>query len=264
MLKEYDLTGKVAIVTGAAKGIGKGIALTLAEAGADIAAADIDSNGLKSLSEEIKSLGRKCLAITTDVTDETQVRKMVDEATSNLGPIDILVNNAGKGNRRVVVPLDEQNIKTITDEDWESVMNLNVKGILHCVRAVGPQMIARRKGKIVIIISAVAVASFDYNSLYCISKAAAARFVQTLAREWAPYSINVNGIGPSWTMTEAAQMMLEYKGEEYVKKEMARMPLGRAAQPREIGLLAVYLSSSASDMVTGQNIFIDGGLTGAV
>ncbi|MEA1959530.1 MAG: SDR family oxidoreductase [Chloroflexota bacterium] len=264
MLKEYDLTGKVAIVTGAAKGIGKGIALTLADAGADIAAADVDAEGLKSLSDDINSMGRRCLAITTDVTDEAQVRKMVDEATSKLGPIDILVNNAGKGNRRVVVPLENQNIKPMTDEDWESVMNLNVKAILHCVRAVGPQMIERRRGKIIIIISAVAVASFDYNSLYCISKAAAARFVQTLAREWAPYNINVNGIGPSWTMTEAAQMMLEYKGEEYVKKEMERMPLGRAAQPREIGLLAVYLASEASDMVTGQNIFIDGGLTGAV
>jgi NAD(P)-dependent dehydrogenase (short-subunit alcohol dehydrogenase family) len=264
MLKEYDLTGKVAIVTGAAKGIGKGIALTLADAGADIVAADIDAEGLKSLCDDIESTGRKCLALTTDVTDEAQVRRMVDEATSKLGPIDILVNNAGKGNRRVVVPLEGMDTKTITDENWESVMNLNVKGILHCARAVGPQMLERRKGKIIIIISAVAVASFDYNSLYCISKAAAARFVQTLAREWAPYSINVNGIGPSWTMTEAAQMMLEYKGEEYVKKEMARIPLGRAAQPREIGLLAVYLASEASDMVTGQNIFIDGGLTGAV
>lgn len=264
MLKEYDLTGKVAIVTGAAKGIGKGIALTLAEAGADIVAVDIDAEGIKSLSNDIKSMGRQCLAITTDVTDEAQVHKMVETTNSKLGQIDIMVNNAGKSNRRVVVPLEGMDIKTITDENWESVMNLNVKGILHCARAVGPQMIARRKGKIIIIISAVAVASFDYNSLYCISKAAAARFVQTLAREWAPYNINVNGIGPSWTMTEAAQMMLQYKGEEYIKKEMSRMPLGRAAQPREIGLLAVYLASEASDMVTGQNIFIDGGLTGAV
>lgn len=264
MLKEYDLTGKVAIVTGAAKGIGKGIALTLADAGADIAAADIDADGLKKLCDDITTKGRRCLTTVTDVTDEAQVQHMVSEATSRLGQVDILVNNAGKSNRRLVVPLEGMDIKTITDENWESVMNLNVKGILHCARAVGPHMIKRRKGKIIIIISAVAVASFDYNSLYCISKAAAARFVQTLAREWAPYNINVNGIGPSWTMTEAAQMMLEYKGEEYVKKEMARMPLGRAAQPREIGLLAVYLASEASDMVTGQNIFIDGGLTGAV
>ena len=144
MLKECDLTGKVAIVTGAAKGIGKGIALTLADAGADIVAADVDSEGLKSLSDDINSMGQRCLAITTDVTDEAQVHKMVDEATSKLGQIDILVNNAGKGNRRAVVPLEDQNIKPMTDEDWESVMNLNVKAILHCVRAAGPQMIERR------------------------------------------------------------------------------------------------------------------------
>jgi len=143
-------------------------------------------------------------------------------------------------------------------------MNLNVKAVLYCARAVGQQMIERRKGKIIVVISAVAAASFDYNSLYFISKAAAARFVQTLAREWAPYNINVNGIGPSWTLTEAAKHLLELKGKEYLEKEMARMPLGRPAEPREIGLLAVYLASEASDMVTGQNIYIDGGLTGAV
>jgi NAD(P)-dependent dehydrogenase (short-subunit alcohol dehydrogenase family) len=264
MLKEYDLTGKTAIVTGAAQGIGKGIALTLADAGADVVTADINNEGLKNLAAEIKALGRKCLPLTVDVTDEAQVQSMVETATSRFGKVDILVNNAGKANRRVVLPLQDQKIKPITDEDWESVMNLNVKAVLYCARAVGQQMIERRKGKIIVVISAVAAASFDYNSLYCISKAAAARFVQTLAREWAPYNINVNGIGPSWTLTEAAKHLLELKGKEYLEKEMARMPLGRPAEPREIGLLAVYLASEASDMVTGQNIYIDGGLTGAV
>jgi len=264
MLKEYNLTGKVAIVTGAAKGIGKGIALTLAEAGADIVSGDIHTDENDRLAAEVQALGRHCIPLTVDVTNELQVQSMAEETLRRFGKIDIVVNNAGKGNRRVVVPLKEQNIKPITDEDWESVINLNVKGVLNCVRAAGPYMIERRKGKIIIIISAVAVASFDYNSLYCISKAAAARLVQTLAREWAPYNINVNGIGPSWTLTEAARAMLERKGEEYFKQEMSRIPLGRAALPREIGLLAVYLASEASDMVTGQNIFIDGGLTGAV
>jgi len=264
MLKEYSLMGKVAIVTGAAHGIGKGIALTLAEAGADIVSGDIHTDENDRLAAEVQALGRHCLPLTVDVTDEIRVQRMVEETLSRFGKIDILVNNAGKGNRRVVVPLEEQNIKPITDEDWESVMNLNVKGILHCARAVGPHMIERRKGKIIIVISATAVASFDYNSLYCISKAAAARFVQTLAREWAPYNINVNGIGPSWTLTEAAKVMLDRKGQEYFRHEMSRIPLGRPSEPREIGLLAVYLASEASDMVTGQNIFIDGGLTGAI
>jgi len=264
MLEEYSLSGKVAIVTGAAHGIGKGIALTLAEAGADIVSGDIRTAENDRLAAEVQALGYHCIPFTVDVTDERQVQRMVEETLSRFGKVDILVNNAGKGNRRVVVPLEEQNIKPITDDDWNSVMNLNLKGVLYCVRAVGPHMIQQRKGKIIIIISATAVASFDYNSLYCVSKAAAARFVQTLAREWAPYNINVNGIGPSWTMTEAAKAMMERKGQEYFRLEMAKIPLGRPSEPREIGLLAVYLASEASDMVTGQNIFIDGGLTGAI
>lgn len=261
MLQEYSLKGKVAVVTGSGKGIGRGIALTLAEAGADIVSADKAAEDGQRVAEEIRELGRQCLPLTVDVTDGEQVQGMVADAIAHFGKIDILVNNAGKGSRKVVVPLPDQDIRPITDENWDSVMQLNVKAVFLCARAVGPHMIERRQGKIINIISATAVSSFDYNSLYCLSKAAVARFTQTLAREWAPYNINVNAIGPSWTMTEGAKWMLEMKGEEYLKREMERIPLGRAAQPREIGLLAVYLASAASDMVTGQNIYIDGGLT---
>lgn len=260
MLKEYSIEGKVAIVTGAARGIGKGIALTLAEAGADIVAGDRSTEENEQTAFEIQALGRQCLAVTTDLTKGDQVQRMVSKAIARFGKIDILVNNAGKGARRVVIPLAEHSIRPISDEDWDNVLDLNLKAILLCARAVGPHMIERRKGKIIIITSAVAVSSFDHNSLYCVSKAAAARFTETLALEWAPYNINVNAIGPTWTLTEGAKMMLE-KSEEYRQKEMARIPLGRAATPREIGLLAVYLASDASDFVTGQNIYIDGGLT---
>jgi NAD(P)-dependent dehydrogenase (short-subunit alcohol dehydrogenase family) len=262
VLEEYSLEGKVAIVTGAARGIGKGITLTLAEAGADIVAVDRTTDENEQTSSEVQALGRQCLAVTTDVTKEDQVQRMADAAISKFGKIDILVNNAGKGARRVVVPLAENNIRPITDEDWYNVLDLNLRAILLCARAVGPHMIEQRKGKIIIITSATAISAFDHNSLYCVSKAAAARFTQTLALEWAPYGINVNAIGPTWTLTEGAKMMLE-KNEEYRQKEMARIPVGRAATPREIGLLVVYLASNASDFVTGQNIYIDGGLTAA-
>ena len=250
MLKEYSIEGKVAIVTGAARGIGKGIALTLAEAGADIVAADRSTEENEQTASEIRVLGRRCLAVTTDLTKGDQVQRMVSEAISQFG----------KGARRVVIPLAEHSIRPISDEDWDNVLDLNLKAILLCARAVGPHMIEQRKGKIIIVTSAVAISSFDHNSLYCVSKAAAARFTETLALEWAPYNINVNAIGPTWTLTEGAKLMLE-KSEEYRQKEMARIPLGRAATPREIGLLAVYLASDASDFVTGQNIYIDGGLT---
>jgi NAD(P)-dependent dehydrogenase (short-subunit alcohol dehydrogenase family) len=141
MLKEYSIEGKVAIVTGAARGIGKGIALTLAEAGADIVAGDRSTEENEQTASEIRVLGRRCLAVTTDLTKENQVQRMVSEAISQFGKIDILVNNAGKGARRVVIPLAEHSIRPISDEDWDNVLDLNLKAILLCARAVGPHMI---------------------------------------------------------------------------------------------------------------------------
>ena len=141
MLKEYSIEGRVAIVTGAARGIGKGIALTLAEAGADIVTVDRTTEENEQTASEVQALGRRCLAITTDVTREDQVQQMVSQAISKLGKIDILVNNAGKGARRVVTPLAEHNIRPITDEDWYSVLDLNLRAILLYARAVGPHLI---------------------------------------------------------------------------------------------------------------------------
>ena len=260
MLDDYSLEGKVAIVTGAGRGIGRGIALTMAEAGADIVAVARTAEQLESTAGEIRGMGRKCLAITADVTREDQVQRMVAEALSEFGRIDILVNNAGKGSRKVVVPLAEQDIRPISDKDWYEVLDLNLRSILLCARAVGPHMIQRRKGKVINISSAVAVTQFDYNSLYAASKAAVARLTQTLAREWGPYNINVNAIGPGWTLTEGAKLMLEHD-EELRQRELKKIPLGKFGTTRGIGLLAVYFASDASDYVTGQNIFVDGGLT---
>lgn len=259
-VRDFSLKDKLAVVTGAGRGIGKGIALTMAEAGADIVGVARTAQEIELTAGEVRDLGRQCLAITTDVTKEDQVQRMVAKAISEFGKIDILVNNAGKGARRVVVALPEHDIRPITDEDWYGVLDLNLRSILLCARAVGPHMIQRRKGKIINISSVVAVSAFDYNSLYCASKAAVARFTEALAREWAPYNINVNAIGPTWTLTEGAKLMLA-RDERYRRKELGRIPLGRAATPREIGLLAVYLASEASDFVTGQNIYIDGGVS---
>jgi len=260
MLRDFSLKDNIAIVTGAGRGIGKGIALTMAEAEADIVAVDINTDRIEQTAREIRDSGRRCLASTTDVTKEDQVQRMVAYAIAEFGKIDILVNNAGKGSRRVVVPLPENDIRPISDEDWYGVLDLNLRSILLCARAVGPHMIEQRKGKIINISSVVAVSAFDFNSLYCASKAAVARFTETLAREWAQYNINVNAIGPSWVLTEGAKLMLA-KDERYRRKELGRIPLGRAATTREIGLLAVYLASEASDFVTGQNIYIDGGVS---
>jgi len=260
MLKEYSLEGKVAIVTGAGRGIGKGIALTMAEAGANIVAVARTTQQIEQTAIEIRGLGRQCLAITTDVTREELVQRMVSRTISEFGNIDILVCNAGPGVRRVVVPLPEQSLRPASDEDWYGQLDLNLRHIFLCARAVGQHMIQQRRDKVIIITSAAAVSKFDYNSLYCVSKAAAARFTQTLAREWAPYNINVNAIGPGWILTESSRFLWE-KSEEYRKKELSSIPMGRIGAPRDIGLLAVYLASEAFNFMTGQNIYVDGGVT---
>lgn len=260
MLQEYGLEGKVAIVTGAAQGIGRGISLTVAEAGADIVAVDIATREMEQTAGQIRALGRRCLTINADVTKKDPVQGMVERTISEFGKIDILVCNAGKGGRRTVVPLPEHNLPPVSDQDWYGQIDLNLTQILLCARAVGQHMIQRRRGKVIIITSAAAISKFDHNFIYCVSKAAAARFTQTLAREWGPYNINVNAIGPGWIVHERSKLLWE-SSEEYRKKELSSIPMGRTGTPRDIGLLVVYLASEASDFMTGQNIYIDGGVT---
>ena len=273
MLKEYSLEGKVAIVTGAGRGIGKGIVLTLAEAGADIAAAARTVDEINKVADEVRQLGRRCLSIPTDVTKVDQVQRMVDGAISEFGKIDILVNNAG-GSRsaKPIIPLPDFRLPKDIEtpdfytpwslEEWRDIMNLDLDAIFLCTKAVGNYMMKQRSGKIINIASAYAAigSGSDFNVAYCTAKAAVVRFTGALAREWARYNINVNCIGPGLVQTPAAEKAVLAK--ERIKQAALRaIPLRRIGTPRDIALLAVYLASDASSWMTGQTIYCDGGHT---
>jgi NAD(P)-dependent dehydrogenase (short-subunit alcohol dehydrogenase family) len=272
VLKEFGLEGKVAIVTGAAKGIGNGIALTLAEAGADIAGVDIDTDGIHKLSDEVRKMGRKYLAVTADVSKAVDVQQMANKVIGEFGKIDILVNCAGvRGLDKPIIPLpgvlppraDIPDFFTPwSDTEWHELMNIDLDSIFICTRAVGPVMIKQKSGRIINIASSWAFSGMgsDLNVPYCAAKAAVVRFTEALAFEWAKYGVNINAIGPGLIHTELSQKL--YVEEEGInQKYNLRIPLGRLGTPREIGLLAVYLSSDASRWMTGQIIYLNGGET---
>jgi NAD(P)-dependent dehydrogenase (short-subunit alcohol dehydrogenase family) len=268
-MKEFQLEGRMAIVTGAGRGIGKAIALTLAEAGAHIIAAARTGEEIEETAAEVRKMGRTCLPIPTDVTKAGDVARMVDEAILQFGRIDILINQAGRGGgRKPLVPLpgyappgskDKPDFFTpLSEEMWHSVLDTNLTSMFLCARAVGPHMIRQKKGKIVNMSSFVGAKGFPHQSAYSTSKAAVSMFTRCLALEWARYKINVNAMGPGYVRTAMTEPVLQ--NEKTRETLLNSVPLRRFCEPREVGLLALYLASEASDYLTGQTIYLDGGL----
>jgi NAD(P)-dependent dehydrogenase (short-subunit alcohol dehydrogenase family) len=265
---EFSIEGKVAIVTGAGRGIGKAISLVLAEAGADIVVAARTKDQIEKTAKEIDDLGQRVLAIPTDVTKADQVEHLVETTISEFGRIDILVNNAGASRPRQLIPLpgiklprwqrvDDLNT-SISEEEWRLVLDSNLTSTFICTKAVGPHMIQQRKGKVINISSVAAESGGAYFSSYDTSKAAVSMFTRCIALEWAPFNINVNAIGPGFFHTQMTAK--EHETPDLREQMHSSVPLGRAGETREIGLLALYLASNASNYLTGQTIFLDGGL----
>ncbi|MBA7485330.1 2-dehydro-3-deoxy-D-gluconate 5-dehydrogenase [subsurface metagenome] len=267
MLSEYSLENKVAIITGAGRGIGKGIALTLAEAGVDITVAARTREQIEQTAEEIRKLGRRALVVPADVTKKDQVANVVEQTVSHLGRIDILVNNAGIITLKPISFVPGMKLEgwqvadswdtPLTEEEWHQVLDTNLTSAFLFAQAVGPHMLKQRQGKIINISSNSADLAPPYFSAYCASKAGLSMFTRCLATEWAPYNICVNAIGPGSVLTELSAPVLS--DPERNKFILEKIPLGRVGETREIGLLVVYLASDASNWVTGQTFFIDGG-----
>jgi len=267
--KEYSVEGKVAIVTGGGRGIGKAIALVLAEAGADITVVARTREQVEQTAREVRQLGRKALAIPMDVTNEDQVKEAIKETLSHLGKIDILVNNAGVDSPMKPVAyipgikspgweLTDCNWKKQLElEEWRRILEINLTAPFLFAQAVGPHFLKQKKGKVINISSNSAELGTPYSSPYCVSKAGLSMFTQCLASEWAPFNICVNAIGPGDTNTE---MMAQFIKDPVVAKIVFdAIPAGRLAEPREMALLALYLASEASNFMNGQTIYIDGG-----
>ena len=252
-----SLAGRTAIVTGGGAGIGKGIALALAQAGADVAVVARTKTDVEATASEIKTLGRKALPIAADVTRSAEVDALVKSVLDTFGKIDILVNNVGGGGvSKPVIPLpgSKRPDGPVTDDEWHRVLDVNLSSAFYCCRAVGPHMLARGSGKIINITSPTSERPIRRQVPYSSAKAAINQFTRALAQEWAPCHVNVNAIGPGLTMNR----ILEGK-TDLVEKMSATLPFKRPAKPWEIGLLAVYLASPASDFMTGEVVYIEGG-----
>ncbi len=250
--ERFDITGKVAIVTGAASGIGRAIALDLAEAGANVVVADVASEGAEKVAREIGSAGGKAIAVETDVTDSKEVEQMVQQTIEGFGKIDILINNAGIIGRSSVMDMKE--------DELDRTFEVNLKGVVLCSQAVARHMIEQRSGKIVnmgsSLSSRASVCNFSGGGAdYCASKAAVQAFTRALAMELGPYGINVNAIAPGGTNTPMHEGLWEMAAIYYQNS----VPLGRLAEPGDIADVVVFLVTDAARYVTGQTIHVNGG-----
>jgi NAD(P)-dependent dehydrogenase (short-subunit alcohol dehydrogenase family) len=249
---ELGLEGKIALVTGAGSqvGFGRGIALILAKQGCDVIVNDVDEEGVKKTAADIEAMGRHSLAIKADVTKVAEVRDMVRQALEKFGRIDILVNNAGRATKPTpFVDTPEQN--------WEIVFNLNIYGVFHCTKAVLPQMLERKSGKIINITSGAGLSGMPRCVHYGASKAAIIAFTRGLSKEVIGSGINVNAVAPGVGDTKFLITGEFPEGE--IDRAVATVPTRRPTTPDDVGNIVAYLASDLSRQVVGQTYLIDGG-----
>ena len=247
----FDLTGKVALVTGAARGIGYAIAEALASYGSDIVLCDVLPTELMEATDAIGDMGRRALAVEADLTKVTEIGGMVEKAVREFGHIDILVNNAGINITQMAVD--------VTEEAWDKVLNINLKAVFFCAQTVGKVMIAQKSGKIINMSSQTGTVAIPQRAAYCASKGGVNQLTRLLALEWAPHGINVNAVAPTFVETKFTEPM--FKDEEFYRYCLSNIPLGRVGKPSDVTGAVVYLASSASDLVTGHILHVDGGWT---
>jgi len=252
------LQNKVAIVTGAGRGIGEGIALRLAKESAHVAVCDINLESAKATAQKIKSLGRRSLAVQADVSKSADVKRMVDEVMQEFGRIDILVNNAGI---TLVNPVVE-----FSEEDWDRLININLKGVFLCSKEVAKIMVKQKSGRIINISSDSGKTGYALFAPYNASKFGVIGFTQGLAKELAPHGVTVNAVCPGIIGTK----MWEYLDEELGKRwnlpkgealmmHIKQIPLGRLGNPEDVAKVVAFLASSDADYVTGEAVNVTGG-----
>jgi NAD(P)-dependent dehydrogenase (short-subunit alcohol dehydrogenase family) len=243
-----DLTDRVAIVTGAGKGIGARIAGVLAAAGAGVVLAGRHRETIDATATEVQARGRRALAVQTDVQRVGELRALVARAIDVFGRVDILVNNAGVN--RTGPALD------VTEETWDRILDTNLKGMFFACQAVGQHMIARGQGKIINIGSIAGAIGVGFNVPYCSSKGGVWQLTRSLALEWARHNIQVNAIGPGYIITDQVRWLFDQP--EFAQKILQKQPTGRAGELADLDGTVLFLASSASDYVNGQMILVDG------
>jgi len=247
----FSLKGRVALVTGASRGIGRAIALALAGAGADVACCARSHEQVEQAAAEIRDRGGRAVGLRLDVTRTHDIERAVREAESALGPVHILVNNAG-------IILEKKTVE-VTDEDWDIVLATNLTSMFRLARAVVPGMIERHRGKIINVGSMYGPIGVPRFAAYCASKAAVEALTRSLGAEWARHGIQVNCLAPGYMNTDIPREALA--DEKTRTLFLSKVPARRIGEPEEVGPLAVYLASAASDFMTGQTLYLDGGQT---
>ncbi|HUJ76097.1 MAG TPA: 3-oxoacyl-ACP reductase family protein [bacterium] len=247
------LSGKVALVTGASRGIGKHIALALAQAGADVACAATEASHCAGTVQAILPTGQRAVALGARLEHAPAVSALVEQATQALGPVDILVNNAGVPQVKPVLDM--------TEEDWQRVLDVNAKGAFLCAQAVARQLVARHAPGVVLNIGSIAGQNaFPLRLAYCASKAALHHMTRVMAVEWAPHQIRVNCLAPGYIQTDITEGLAR-QGLLDVDKLRGRVPQRRLGTPQDIAEVAVYLVSDAAPYMTGSIVTVDGGWT---
>ena len=251
-MKMFDLSGRIAIVTGGNRGIGFSISRGLAEAGATVVIVNRHKEEGEKAATSLVKEGKKAVAISLDVASDASIQKMTAEVIKKFGKIDILVNNAG-----IVI---RKKAEDYTPQDWETIMNTNLRGVFFCCQTVGREMMRQGKGKIINVSSTVSVVAQPERAVYAISKAGITHLTRLLALEWAKYHINVNAVGPGSTLTDINRTYLK-EHPEVLQAFINDIPMGRIGYPDDCAGAAVFLASDASDFITGQLVLVDGGMT---
>jgi 2-deoxy-D-gluconate 3-dehydrogenase len=253
LLPAMHVMGKTALVTGAGSGLGRSIALALAAAGADVAVTELPGRleNAESVATSIRTLGRRSLVVELDVTSVKNIERAVETVARDFSRIDVLVNNAG-------INIPKQALD-VTEEDWDRVLDVNLKGVFFCAQAVGREMVRRGSGKIVNIASQNGVVGYHDRAAYCSSKAGVVNLTRVLAIEWAPHRVNVNAVAPTFVLTPLTEKM--FANPEFSSEIHRRIPLGRLGTPEDIVGAVVFLSSPAADLITGHTLLVDGGWT---
>ena len=251
----FDLTGRVAVVTGTSRGLGQYMGRALAKAGADLVVTSRTKESLAGFQAEIESLGRRVLPLELDVREQASIEQMVDDAHAAYGKIDILVNNAGTNVRKPAIE--------VTWDDWNLVLDTNLRGTFFVSQAVARRMIPARYGRIINIGSVTAVAGYAGLGPYGASRGGVKQLTMSLADDWGIHGITVNCLAPGWFHT--AQNDVLYQNKEWVDYLTDRIPLKRPGQPHDLDGAVVFLASDAGEYITGQTLLVDGGIsTGAV
>ena len=250
----FDLTGQVAIVTGTSRGLGQYFARALAKAGADLVLTSRTRESLVSFESEIRALGRRAVSLELDVRNQESIEKMAAEAEAAFGQIHILVNNAGCNIRKPAVD--------VTWEDWNTILDTNLRGSFFVAQAVAKRMIPKGYGRIVNIGSVTCVAGYAGLAPYGASRGGVRQMTMSLADDWGKHGITVNCLAPGWFHTEQTKVL--YQNQEWVDYLVDRIPMKRPGEPNDLDGAVVFLASESSRYVTGQTLLVDGGIsTGA-